>query len=63
MTFILPQDWRPQGIDTLEPAAMEALGHSDVSVCVTASAGAGKTEFLAQKAACLLYTSDAADDA
>lgn len=56
MTFIQTRDWTPQGIETLEPAAMEALGHSDVSVCVTASAGAGKTEFLAQKAAYLLQT-------
>lgn len=56
MSFVLPEDWTPQGIETLEPAAMEALGHSDVSVCVTASAGAGKTEFLAQKAAYLLQT-------
>ena len=56
MSFIRPEDWTPQGIDTLEPAALEALAHSDVSVCVTASAGAGKTEFLAQKAAYLLQT-------
>lgn len=56
MGFISPDDWSPQGIETLEPAAMRALGHSDVSVCVTASAGAGKTEFLAQKAAYLLQT-------
>ncbi len=56
MSFVLPENWIPQGIDTLEPAAWEALKHTDVSVCVTASAGAGKTEFLAQKAAYLLQT-------
>ncbi len=56
MGFVRREDWQPQGIASLEPAALEALGHSDVSVCVTASAGAGKTEFLAQKAAYLLQT-------
>lgn len=56
MGFVRREDWKPQGIASLEPAALKALGHSDVSVCVTASAGAGKTEFLAQKAAYLLQT-------
>ncbi len=53
--MISPKDWRPQGIDDLEPAAWEALRHSG-SVSVVAGPGAGKTEFLAQKAAYLLQT-------
>lgn len=53
---VLPEDWRPQGIDDLEPRAWEALRETAQSVCVTAGAGAGKTEFLAQKAAYLLQT-------
>lgn len=56
MAFISPQDWHPQGIAALEPAAMQALEQTTQSVCVTASAGAGKTEFLAQKATYLLQT-------
>ncbi len=53
---VLTEDWRPQGIDDLEPGAWQALRETDRSVCVTAGAGAGKTEFLAQKAAYLLQT-------
>lgn len=56
MAYVHPQDWQPQGIAALEPAAMQALEQTAQSVCVTASAGAGKTEFLAQKAAYLLQT-------
>lgn len=56
MAFIKPEDWQPQGIAALEPAAMQAVSETARSVCVTASAGAGKTEFLAQKAAYLLQT-------
>jgi superfamily I DNA/RNA helicase len=56
MAFINPEDWQPQGIAALEPAAMQAVTETARSVCVTASAGAGKTEFLAQKAAYLLQT-------
>jgi len=56
MAFIRPEDWQPQGVANLEPAAMQALAQNEQSVCVTASAGAGKTEFLAQKAAYLLQT-------
>ncbi|MEU5335633.1 ATP-dependent helicase [Streptomyces asoensis] len=48
-------DWRPAGIEDLEPAAWEAL--RDVgTVAVVAGPGAGKTEFLAQRAAYLLQT-------
>lgn len=49
------ENWQPQGVDALEPAAMQAL-KEEGSVLVTAGAGAGKTEFLAQKAAYLLQT-------
>lgn len=53
---VAPEDWRPQGVDDLEPRAWNALRETAQSVCVTAGAGAGKTEFLAQKAAYLLQT-------
>ncbi|WBY18029.1 ATP-dependent helicase (plasmid) [Erythrobacteraceae bacterium WH01K] len=56
MTLIPPDDWRPQGVLELEDRAWEALREIDRSVCVTAGAGAGKTEFLSQKAAYLLQT-------
>lgn len=56
MVFVLPEDWLPKGVASLEPAAMKALRLSKQSVCVIASAGAGKTEFLAQKATYLLET-------
>lgn len=54
--LVRPGDWRPQGVDDLEDRAWEALRETGRSVCVTAGAGAGKTEFLAQKAAYLLQT-------
>ena len=54
--LVLAEEWRPQGVDDLEPRAWDALRENDRSVCVTAGAGAGKTEFLAQKAAFLLQT-------
>jgi len=56
MTILRREDWRPQGIDDLEPRAWDALREIEQSVLVTAGAGAGKTEFLAQKAAYLLQT-------
>jgi superfamily I DNA/RNA helicase len=56
MTLVHPDAWRPQGVDDLEPRAWEALREVNHSVLVTAGAGAGKTEFLAQKAAYLLQT-------
>lgn len=55
MRLILPEDWRPSGIDDLEPAAWSALRHAG-SACVVAGPGAGKTEFLAQRADYLLET-------
>ena len=56
MAHISKKLWTPQGIDALEDRAWEALRETDRSVLVTAGAGAGKTEFLAQKAAYLLQT-------
>jgi len=47
------EQWQPNGIPDLEPAAWNALRHKG-SACVIAGPGAGKTEFLAQKAAYLL---------
>lgn len=55
MPIVPPQDWRPRGIEDLEPDAWRALRH-DGSTCVVAGPGAGKTEFLAQRAAYLLET-------
>src|SRR3954464_13084802 len=49
-----PASWRPQGIDDLEGAAWVALRADSTSV--TAGPGAGKTEFLAQRAGYLLET-------
>lgn len=56
MTFVSQENWIPQGVEDLENRAWNALHETDNSVLVTASAGAGKTEFLAQKAAYLLQT-------
>ena len=50
-----PEDWRPRGIDRLEPAADTVVRCLD-NVCVQASPGAGKTELLAQKVGYLLET-------
>ena len=47
--------WRPRGIPDLEPNAWEALRRI-ASTSVVAGPGAGKTEFLAQRAAYLLET-------
>jgi DNA helicase II / ATP-dependent DNA helicase PcrA len=54
-TLIPVEDWRPAGIEDLEPAAWEALRNTG-NVAVVAGPGAGKTEFLAQRAAYLLQT-------
>ncbi len=56
MSLTSPEEWQPQGVDDLEPRAWEALRETEQSILVTAGAGAGKTEFLAQKAAYLLQT-------
>lgn len=55
MKLVRPEDWRPRGIDDLEPDAWRALREPG-STCVVAGPGAGKTEFLAQRAAYLLET-------
>ncbi|MGA5556192.1 UvrD-helicase domain-containing protein [Streptomyces lavendulocolor] len=54
-TLISAEEWRPIGISDLEPAAWEALRDTG-NVVVVAGPGAGKTEFLAQRAAYLLQT-------
>jgi superfamily I DNA/RNA helicase len=56
MPPLIPPDlWQPIGIDGLEQAAWEALREPG-STCVLAGPGAGKTEFLAQRATYLLQT-------
>lgn len=55
MPMLTPEAWRPRGIADLEPNAWRAL-QREGSVCVVAGPGAGKTEFLAQRAAYLLET-------
>lgn len=55
MPLLPPEDWRPRGIDDLEPNAWDALRYGG-STCVVAGPGAGKTEFLAQRAVYLLET-------
>lgn len=55
MPRVSPAAWAPKGIDELEPVAWDALRY-DGSVCVVAGPGAGKTEFLAQRADYLLST-------
>ena len=56
MPIIKPEHWKPKGVASLEPAALDAIHENDHNLCVVASAGAGKTEFLAQKADYLLST-------
>lgn len=56
MSFVRPRDWKPQGVADLELRAWEALRETERSVLVTSGAGAGKTEFLAQKATYVLQT-------
>ena len=55
MPRVRPDDWRPRGIEDLEPQAWRAL-HQAGCACVVAGPGAGKTEFLAQRAVYLLET-------
>jgi ATP-dependent DNA helicase Rep len=52
---VTPEDWKPRGIPGLEPAAWTAL-RSTGNTSVVAGPGAGKTEFLAQRAVYLLET-------
>lgn len=55
MVLISQKDWKPVGVAGLEPNAWEAL-RALHNTCVTAGPGAGKTEFLAQRATYLLQT-------
>ncbi|AUH52528.1 ATP-dependent helicase [Chromobacterium sp. ATCC 53434] len=52
---IAPENWRPIGIPDLEPNAWNAL-RQETSTSVVAGPGAGKSEFLAQRAVYLLET-------
>ena len=56
MAIIRTNDWSPIGVERPEPAALRAVRNNEENLCVVASAGAGKTEFLAQKADYLLST-------
>jgi DNA helicase II / ATP-dependent DNA helicase PcrA len=53
--LVSPDDWRPIGVKDLEPSAWQAL-QEEGNAAVVAGPGAGKTEFLAQRAAYLLQT-------
>ncbi|RVU18347.1 UvrD-helicase domain-containing protein, partial [Methylobacterium oryzihabitans] len=55
MPLVTPEAWRPRGIGDLEPNAWYVLRRQG-NTCVVAGPGAGKTEFLAQRAAYLLET-------
>jgi superfamily I DNA/RNA helicase len=55
---VRPDDWRPSGVDELEPNAMLVVRSGD-NRSVIAGPGAGKTELLAQRAAYLLQTGGA----
>lgn len=57
MGRIAPADWTPVDIEDLEPAAWSALRHQG-SAYIVAGPGAGKTEFLAQRACYLLATGE-----
>ena len=56
MSRVNKENWKPQRVGDLEDNAWEALRENEHSILVTAGAGAGKTEFLAQKATYLLQT-------
>jgi superfamily I DNA/RNA helicase len=55
MPRVSPEDWRPRGIEDLEPNAWLALRQPGCA-CIIAGPGAGKSEFLAQRAVYLLET-------
>jgi superfamily I DNA/RNA helicase len=55
---VRPDDWRPSGVDELEPNAMLVVRSED-NRSVIAGPGSGKTELLAQRAAFLLQTGGA----
>jgi len=53
--MIDPADWIPQGVEGLEPTALEVV-RSAKNELIVAGPGAGKTELLAQRASFLLQT-------
>lgn len=53
--LVLEKDWRPVGVDELEPLAWAVI-KSSTNKSVIAGPGAGKTELLAQRACFLLQT-------
>lgn len=53
--FVSTRDWKPVGVDSLEPTA-EAVVRGNTNALVVAGPGAGKTELLAQRACFLLQT-------
>ena len=56
MAYLVDREsWRPKGVGDLEPSAWQALQRAG-STLVLAGPGAGKTEFLAQRATFLLET-------
>lgn len=55
MPLIDTENWRPAGVDSLEPAALDVV-RFDRNTLVIAGPGAGKTELLAQRACFLLET-------
>jgi len=56
MKRILPENWMPIGIDSLELAADATVRSIDKHSVIIAGPGAGKTELLAQRACYLLQT-------
>lgn len=56
--WLKKENWVPQGVADLEPAADRAVRTNDVNLAVVAGPGAGKTELLAQKACYLLQTNE-----
>lgn len=56
MPRINPSDWQTQGVDSLEPTALNVVQEIEHNALVTAGPGAGKTELLAQRATYLLQT-------
>jgi superfamily I DNA/RNA helicase len=55
MYRVVPNDWRPVEVDSLEPSA-DRVVRSTRNALVLAGPGAGKTELLAQRACYLLQT-------
>lgn len=56
MRLIRREEWEPEGVDSLEPAALRVVKNRNSNSIVRAGPGAGKTELLAQRATFLLKT-------